>query len=209
MVVCTFLLLLAPDPVGDFVTAANKLSRVSFQYERILNYPASKYHHELKAKVYAEFGAQFTPLGARFQGSGKDWSQVYNGSELFLRSSDKAKDWTANHPKPAAFSSTSCLKNSFFGLVATIGKLKSDAPEAIRPIDATSFEIHPKRRELGPCGLEQAEYDPEYVIHLDVQNHLPLKIVQRLADRADTITTRFSDWVLNPPAPSDGSWLRK
>lgn len=183
-----------------------KLERVSFAYERKLDYPGENYSHTLKAEVYIEFGRQFTPIQARFQATGSSWRQIFDGQTYFHQTAGKPAEDIALGPKANHFDSVSPLKNSIIGLAQNLRKLAGDTNQKFDSRAPNQFELKLSKREFSPAGLVGVGYDPAYTFTLDGKTGLPSKIVQHLANPKDAITTTFTDWNLEPVKRSAETW---
>lgn len=203
-------LLLTADPGRDLAlqlaSKLEKLERVTFAYERKLDYPAENYSHTLKADIYIEFGRQFATIQARFQATGSNWRQVFDGQSYFHQTTGKPAEDIALSPKAGHFDSVSPLKNSIIGLAKNLRKLADDPSQSFASPAPNQIEVKLSKRELSPSGLVSVGYDPTYVITLDAKTGLPSKIVHMLAKPKDTITTTFTDWNLEPAKRSAQSW---
>lgn len=203
-------LLTFADPGRDLAfqlaSKLEKLERVTFAYERKLDYPSENYSHTLKAEIYIEFGRQFAPIQARFQATGSNWRQIFDGQSYFHQTTGKPAEHIVLSPKAGHFDSVSPLKNSIVGLAQSLRKLAGDTNQEFDSRAPNQFELKLSKQELSPAGLVGVSYDPTYMITLDAKTGLPSKIVHMLAKPKDTITTTFTDWNLEPAKRSAETW---
>lgn len=204
------MLVISADPGRELAlqlaSKLDKLERVSFAYERKLDYPGENYSHSLKAEIYIEFGRQFVPIQARFQATGWNWRQIFDGQTYFHQTAGKPAEDIALGPKADHFDSVSPLKNSIIGLAKNLRKLAGDPSQSFAYPAPNQIELKLPKRELSPSGLVSVGYDPTYTFTLDGKTGLPSKIVHNLAKPKDTITTTFTDWNLEPAKRSVETW---
>lgn len=194
------------DLAFQLASKLEKLERVTFAYERKLDYPGENYSHTLKAEIYIEFGRQYAPLQARFQATGSNWRQIFDGQSYFHQTTGKPAEDIALSPKAGHFDSVSPLKNSIIGLAQSLRKLAGDTNQEFDSRAPNQFELKLSKREFSPAGLVSVGYDPTYLISLDTKTGLPSMIVHHLAKPKDAITTTFTDWNLEPVERSAETW---
>ncbi len=195
------------DAVGVAEGLAAKLSAlksVSFQYTREISYASDGFRHTLPASMYVEFDSKCRPTGARFRGSSSHFVSAFDGARYWLRPDSGP---LVEETPPKSLSSVSILKNSVVNLAAFLRFVIRDHPSAIS-LDGKTLLIAVPKVEFDAAKVHVAVgYDPVYRISIDPAHGLPTQIVQSLANKGDTITTKFTAWNLAPSTPSSADWL--
>lgn len=175
----------------------DSLQAVSYRYRRDLNYGSGGYKHTLEADIHIVFDKTQLPLQIIYTAKGKGFFEKYDGVAFIHRGETEMQE---KFPKATYFDSHSVLKNSLVGLSRSLRAVAADSETKVKLSTAKdgqvllSFTL--KEKELGISKpLTTVGYSPTYEITVG-QNEVPVKIVQRLKDARDTITTTFDKYNL-------------
>jgi hypothetical protein len=197
-VLAVCLLQTSNDALTKLADRIDQLGSVAFDYRRDLNYASDGYKHTIAVRVYVEFGKTWRPLGARYRVISEAHDEGFDGVSYWCR----LKGHTPIHmlsPEASYFGSVSVLRNSLIGLSASLRAAKGSGKILESAGDTFTFEL--KGQEVSAAKpLVPVEYSPQYEIKVDSKSGLPVKIVHRLKDRRDTITTSFANYDLAPKA---------
>lgn len=195
----------------------HEAQRISYDYQRVVNYASDDYYHELSATTYLDDQSDDKVLGFKYQIETVDFKMIYNGSESFELNKRNNTIAVAHQPDLDHFSSISVFLNSIITLKQalpiilsdnTIVKTLSDTTISGKNYYLASFVLENKTLgSLGSFNNITNKIDFLYQIIIDQGTFLPLKIIQtNNITPTDYVLTTFSNYQISPNNLPELSW---
>ncbi len=195
----------------------HEAQRISYDYQRVVNYASDDYYHELKATTYLDYQSDDKVLGFKYQIESVEAKMIYNGSEGFELNKRNNTITVAHQPDLDHFSSISVFLNSIITLKQalpvilsdnTIAKTLSDTTISGKNYYLASFVLENKTLgSLGTFNKITNKINFLYQIIIDPATFLPLKIIQtNNITPTDYVLTAFSNYQIDPNNLPELSW---
>lgn len=196
--------------LGDLIT-------VNYNYSREINNPKNNYYNKSIANCFIDFSANKGQIFSRFQLTGNDFAQIYNGSEYFSLSKKEKTIEIVEQPNQTSFkdfsyfyNSLPALKNNFDQIIndETVSKFVKDT--TISNTTYNLIKLVLPNKSIGLLGYNKFSIDLTifYDIIIDQKSGLPYQIIEHNSRDKDQyyVKTTFTNINTTPKTPSELSW---
>lgn len=210
-----------PSSTSGLLKATSKklseLTIVNYDYSREINNPKNNYYNKSKANCFIDFNTNKNQIFSRFQLTGDDFAQIYNGSEYFSLSKKEKTIEIIEQPNQTSFkdfsffyNSLPTLKNNLDQIIddETVGKFVKDT--TISNTTYNLIKLVLPNKSIGILGYNKFSIDLTifYDIIIDLKSGLPYQIIEHNSRDKDQyyVKTTFTNVNIAPEIPSEFSW---